>query len=146
MLWASWPTFESRPDTIHGFFIRKAESPRDRSNGPENYMDRPLRIWSRSLAGPSRITANRIPGPQSGKAFSKTTKSHGHTREGSDLDERQTPFLGYVVGYRRRPKPSESSRSEKPPKEYSTPPKARGLLSGTNTRVPEEERLMVVIR
>ena len=42
-------------------------------------------------------------------------------------------------------KPSKSSHLEKPPKEYSTPLKARGLLSGTNTRVTKEEGLMVVI-
>ena len=44
----------------------------------------------------------------------------------------------------RRPRPSESSHSKKPPKEYSTPPQARGLLSESNTRVPEEEELMVI--
>ena len=48
------------------------------------------------------------------------------------------------MGGKRRPRPSESSHSEKPPKEYSTPPQARGLLSGTNTRVPEEEELMII--
>ena len=46
------------------------------------------------------------------------------------------------MGNKRRPGPSESSLLEKPLKEYSTPPQARGLLSGTNTRVPEEEELM----
>ena len=31
-----------------------------------------------------------------------------------------------------------------PLKEYSTPPQARGLLPGTNARVPEEEELMTI--
>ena len=48
------------------------------------------------------------------------------------------------MGNKRKPKPLESSRSEKPPKEYSTPPQARGLLLWTNTRVTEEEELMVI--
>ena len=45
---------------------------------------------------------------------------------------------------KRRPRPSESSHSEKPSKEYSTPLQAQELLSGANTRVPEEEELMVI--
>ena len=48
------------------------------------------------------------------------------------------------MGDKKRPRPSESSCLEKPLKEYSTLPQARGLLSGTNTRVPEEEDLMVI--
>ena len=48
------------------------------------------------------------------------------------------------MGDERRSRPSESSRSKKSPKEYSTPPQARGLLSGTNTRVPEEEELITI--
>ena len=78
------------------------------------------------------------------------------------------------MGDKRRPGPLESSLSKKPPKEYSTPPqarglhppgaltrtswqvekcprrfysnrpRARGLLSGTNTRVPEEEELITI--
>ena len=48
------------------------------------------------------------------------------------------------MGNKRRPRPSKSSHSKKPPKEFSTPLQARGLLSGTNTRVPEEEELMVI--
>jgi len=47
------------------FSQRKAESPRDRSNGPENYMDLSLRIWSRSPADLSRIPMNRMLGPLS---------------------------------------------------------------------------------
>ena len=56
------------------------------------------------------------------KDIFRPTKSHGYTPEGSDLDERESPSLGHAVGDKRRPRPSESSRSEKPPKEYSTPP------------------------
>ena len=48
------------------------------------------------------------------------------------------------MGDKRRPRLAESSHSKKPPKEYSTTPQARGLLSGTNTRVPEEEELMTI--
>ena len=48
------------------------------------------------------------------------------------------------MGDKRRPRPSKSSRSKKPPKEFSTPLQAHGLLSGTNTRVPKEEELMVI--
>ena len=46
------------------------------------------------------------------------------------------------MGDKGRLRPLESSHLEKPPKEFSTPPQARGLLSRTNTRVPEEEELM----
>ena len=48
------------------------------------------------------------------------------------------------MGDKKRPRPSESSHSKKSLKEYSTPLQARGLLSGTNTRVPKEEELMVI--
>ena len=48
------------------------------------------------------------------------------------------------MGDKRRLRPSESSGSKKPPKEYSTPPQAQGLLSETNTRVPEEEELIAI--
>ena len=48
------------------------------------------------------------------------------------------------MGNKRRPRPSKSSRSKKPPKEFSTALQARGLLSGTNTRIPKEEELMVI--
>ena len=48
------------------------------------------------------------------------------------------------MGDKRRPRPLESSHLEKPPKEYSTPLQAQGLLLGTNTRVSEEEELMVI--
>jgi len=48
------------------------------------------------------------------------------------------------MGNKRRPGSSESSRSKKPPKEYYTPSLARGLLSGTNTRLPEEEELITI--
>ena len=64
------------------------------------------------------------------------------------------------MGNKRRPRPSEFSRLKKPPKEYSTHPQAQGLhplgglypnrprawglLSGTNTRVPEEEELITI--
>ena len=48
------------------------------------------------------------------------------------------------MGDKRRPRRSESSHSKKPPKEYSTPPQTRGLLLGTNTRVPKEEELMTI--
>ena len=67
-----------------------------------------------------------------------------HTPEGSDHDERESPSLGHTMGDKRRPRPSESSHSEKPLKVYSTPLQARGLLSGTNTRVPKEEELMTI--
>ena len=78
------------------------------------------------------------------KDLFRPTKSHGYTPEGSDLDERESPSPDHAVGNKRRPRPSESSRSKKPPKEYSTP-LARGLLSGTNTRVPEEELITINI-
>ena len=48
------------------------------------------------------------------------------------------------MGNKRRPSPSKSSHSKKPPKEFSTPLQAHALLSGTITRVPEEEELMVI--
>ena len=48
------------------------------------------------------------------------------------------------MGDKKNPRPSKSSHSEKPLTEYSTPPQARGLLSGTNTMVPEEEELMAI--
>ena len=38
----------------------------------------------------------------------------------------------------------QSPPLEKPLKEFSTLPQARGLLLGTNTRVPEEEELMTI--
>ena len=54
----------------------------------------------------------------------------------------------HPAGYKGRPRPIESSRLKKPPKEYSTSPQARGLLSilgipggrkltGTNVISPE---------
>ena len=78
------------------------------------------------------------------KDLFRPTKSHGYTPEGSDLDERESPSPDHAVGDKRRPRPSESSHSKKPPKEYSTPPQARGLLSRTNTRLPKEEELMII--
>ena len=48
------------------------------------------------------------------------------------------------MGDKRRLRPSESFHSKKPLKEYSTPPQARELLSGTNTRVPKEEEIMTI--
>jgi len=48
------------------------------------------------------------------------------------------------MGDKRRPRLVESSHSEKPLKEYSTPPQAQRQLSGTNTRVPKEEKLITI--
>ena len=56
------------------------------------------------------------------KDLFRPTKSHGYTPEGSDHDERESPSLGHAMGDKRRPRPLESSHSEKPLKEYSTPP------------------------
>ena len=78
------------------------------------------------------------------KDLFRPSKSHGYTPEGSDHDKRESPSPGHAMGDKRRPSPSESSHSKKPPNEYSTPPQARGLLSGTNTRVPEEDELMTI--
>ena len=78
------------------------------------------------------------------KDLFRPTKSHGYTPEGSDHDERESLSPRHTMGDKRRPRPSESSRLKKPPKEYSTHPQARGLLSGTITRVPKEEELMVI--
>ena len=78
------------------------------------------------------------------KDLFQPTKSHGYTPEGSDHDEREFPSPGHAMGDKRRPRPSESSHLEKPPKEYSTPPQPRGLLLGTNIRVLEEEELMTI--
>ena len=61
------------------------------------------------------------------------------------LEETESPSLGHTVDDKRRPRPSESSRSEKPPKEYSTPLEAQGLLSGTDTRVSKEELITINI-
>ena len=80
------------------------------------------------------------------KDLFRTTKPRGCTPEGFNHDERESLSPGHAVADKERPRPSESSHSEKPPKEYSTPPKAQGLLSGTNTRVPDEEGLMVIKR
>ena len=65
------------------------------------------------------------------------------TPERSDHNERESPSLRHAMGDKRRPRPSESC-SKKPMEENSTPPQARGLLSGTNTRVPEEEELITI--
>ena len=78
------------------------------------------------------------------KDLFRRTKSHGYSPKGSDHDETELPFPEHAVGDKRMPRPSESSCSEKSPKKYSTPPQARGLLLGTNTRVPEEEELMTI--
>jgi len=48
------------------------------------------------------------------------------------------------MGNKRRPRPLVSSHSETHLKEFSTPPQARGLLSGTNTRLPEEDELITI--
>ena len=127
--------------TMDGVIITEA---RRSSTGP------PLHAGARGKwdAQGDRTRGHRTTDPhgdqKSGKTFSNPPKSHGHTRKGSDLDERESSSLEQAVGNKRRPRPSESSRLKKPPKEYSTPPQARGLLSGTNTRVPEEEGLMVI--
>ena len=60
------------------------------------------------------------------------------------LEERESPPPGHTVRNKRRPRPSESSYLEKPLKVCSTPQQARGLLSGTNTSVPEEEDLITI--
>ena len=73
------------------------------------------------------------------------TKSHGYTPEGFNRDKRESSSPRHAVGDERRPRPSESSRSKKSSKEYSTPPQAQGLLSETNTRVPEEELMVINI-
>ena len=71
----------------------------------------------------ARSQNDRLPkGSKSGKDLFRPTKPHGYTLEGSDLDERESPSLGHAVGDKRRPRPSESSCSEKHPKEFSTPP------------------------
>ena len=55
------------------------------------------------------------------KDLFRRTKSHGYSPKGSDHDETELPFPEHAVGDKRMPRPSESSCSEKPPKEYSTP-------------------------
>ena len=83
-------------------------------------------------------------GVESRKDLFRPIKSHGYTPEGSDLDKRESPSPGRAMGDKRTPRPLEYSHSEKPLKEYSTPPQAQGLLLGTNTRVPEEKELMTI--
>ena len=117
---------------------------------------------------------NRILGSQLSYPAKTTIKSHDHIREGTDLGEEKIAIFRDAVGNNRGPRLSESSLSKKPSKEYSTPsraqglhtpgalactrwqvkkssrrfysnrPGARGLLLGTNTRVPEEEELMTI--
>ena len=60
------------------------------------------------------------------------------------FEERESPSPDHTMGDKRRSRPLESSHLEKTPKEYSTPPQARGLLLGTNTRVPKEEELIII--
>ena len=100
--------------------------------------------WTRTKIERTVVEQQTPVGVKIRKDLFRPTKSHGYTHEGSDLDERESSSPGHAVGDKGRLRPSESSHLEKPPKEFSTPPQARGLLSWTNTRVPEEEELMVI--
>ena len=90
--------------------------------------------------GPSVFIKKMLDGRQS----QRRTDPRPGPCYGRGLEERESLPPGHAVGNKRRPRPSESSHSEKPPKEYSTPPQVRGLLSGTNTRVHEEEELITI--
>ena len=91
--------------------------------------------------GPSIFIGKTIQGRQSQR---RTNPRSGPCYK-RRLKERESPSLDHTVGDKRRPRPSESTRSEKPPKEYCTPPQARGLLSRTNTMVHEEELITINI-
>ena len=60
---------------------------------------------SLSQANPGRIPVNGIPGPRSSYPANKPSKSHGHTREGSDHDKKESSSPGRTVGNKRRPGP-----------------------------------------
>ena len=58
-----------------------------------------------------------------------------HDPKETDHDKRELPsYQDMPQATKRRPRPSESSRPEKPPKEYSTTLQAQGLLSGIDSR------------
>ena len=82
-------------------------------------------------------------GQKSGKTFSSQPNLTAIPVKGLTLT-RGNHHPQVMPWIKKRPRPLESSHSKKPLKECSTPPKAQGLLSGTNTRVPKEEELIVI--
>ena len=87
---------------------------------------------------------NRILGPQSGKTFSKPPNLMAIPVKGlvSTKANHRSQVTSWATEEGQNPQGPPVRK--KPPKEYSTPPQARGLLSGTNTRVPKEDGLMVI--
>ena len=115
-------------------------------------------------------------GPQSNYSANEPPNPTTIPVKGPTSAKKKSPTLGHVVDNNRGLGLLESSLSKNPPKEYPTPPQARGLhppgalvwthwqvkkspgqfypnhpgaqglLSGTNSRVPEEEELMTIER
>ena len=104
--WLTLPVTE----TIDGVIIIKASRP---STGPSLRVGAQGKLDSQGVWTHGHRTMDPRRGQKPGKTFSNPPKSHGHTREGSDLDERESLYPGHAVGNKRRLRPSESSRSEK---------------------------------
>ena len=74
-------------------------------------------------------------GPESRIIFLTSRILWLHDPKETDHDKRELPsYQDMPQATKRRPRPSESSRPKKPPKKYSTPLQARGLLSGIDIR------------
>ena len=117
-------------------------------------MAQPLRFYQKKCLREDdhkdEPTLDRTPTTGGGSGKVRLAKKTEHavverqTPEGSDRNERESSSSGHAMGDKRRPRPSESFCAKKPLEEYSTPLLAQGLLSGINTRVPEEEELMTI--